>query len=146
MQENFPNLISEWGDGDFKFHFKQKLPNEYVFRDGRKFTSDIPIDTYEGIVVNIESHSYIIDYDRETIFNLYQAALHNEHKKEVITVVFSMVHDEHELISHKINQVDGFTMLIISLKALNQKQTLNNLVNSRQFAFPSLFLLAECLP
>ena len=37
-----------------------------------------------------------------------------------------MVHDKHKIITHKINQNDEFTMIIISLTALNQKQTLNN--------------------
>lgn len=37
-----------------------------------------------------------------------------------------MQEDEHKLITHKINPYDGLTMLIVSLTALNQKQTINN--------------------
>lgn len=111
---------------EFKLHFKEKLNNEHILKDGRKYVSDLPHLTFEDIVINLEFQSYQIDYERETIFNLYQASLHNEHKKYVFTIVFSMKENEHKLIFHKINQYDGFTMLIISLKALNQKQTLNN--------------------
>lgn len=129
--EYYPNDIKAFErvllkSDEFKFHYKQKLANEYILRDGRKFISDIPIETYEGIIINIESQASPINYDTKTRFNLYQAALHKVHQKQVITVVFSTLYDKHELITHKINQYDGFTMLIISLKALNQKQTLNN--------------------
>ena len=111
---------------ELKLHFKQKLNNEFVLNNGKKFVSDLPHMTFEDIVINLEFQSYKINEDRETIFNVYQAELHNEHKKHVITVVFSMGNDEHELITHKINLYDGLTILIISLNALNQKQTLNN--------------------
>ena len=114
---------------EFKLHFKARVANEFILKNGKKFISDISIDTLENIIINLEFQSYLIDYERETIFNMYQAFLHNEHQKQVITIVFSMTHDKHELITHKINQIDGFTMLIISLKALNQKQTLNNILN-----------------
>jgi hypothetical protein len=114
---------------ELKLHFKARVANEFILKNGKKFVSDISIDTLENIIINLEFQSYLIDYERETIFNMYQAFLHNEHPKQVITIVFSMTHDKHELITHKINQIDGFTMLIISLKALNQKQTLNNILN-----------------
>ena len=114
---------------DFKFHFKARIANEFILKNGKKFVADISIDTSENIIINIEFQSYIINYERETIFNMYQAFLHNEHQKHVFTIVFSMTYDKHELLTHKINQIDGFTMLIISLKALNQKQTLNNSLN-----------------
>ena len=114
---------------DFKFHFKARVANEFILKNGKKFVADISIDTSENIIINIEFQSYIINYERETIFNMYQAFLHNEHQKHVFTIVFSMTYDKHELLTHKINQIDGFTMLIISLKALNQKQTLNNSLN-----------------
>ena len=120
------NLEEVLKSGEFKLHFRQKLPNEFISKDGKKMVADIPLETFEDIIVSLEFHSYDIDYERETIFNAYQAELHKEHQKHVITVVFSMKYDEHKLISHKINPYDGFTMLIISLKALNQKQTLNN--------------------
>ena len=114
---------------EFKLHFKARVANEFILKNGKEFLSDISIDTFENIIINLEFQSYLIDYERETIFNMYQAFLHNEHQKQVFTIVFSMTHDKHELITHKINQIDGFTMLIISLKALNQKQTLNNILN-----------------
>lgn len=41
-------------------------------------------------------------------------------------VVFSTVRSKHKLIRHRVGPCEEFTMLIISLKALNQKQTLNN--------------------
>ena len=114
---------------EFRLHFKQKLNNEHILKNGKKYVSDLPHLTFEDIIISLEFQSYKIDYERETIFNIYQAALHNEHKKNVFTIVFSMEEEEHKLIYHKINQYDGFTMLIISLKALNQKQTLNNSFN-----------------
>lgn len=109
----------------FRLHYKERLPNEFILKDGKKFVSDMPFDTVEGAIINFEIQSYPINYNKETIFNMYQSALHNEHQKQVYTVVFSLVHNKHEIIRHKINQFDGFTMLIISLKALNQKQTIN---------------------
>ena len=111
---------------EFKFHFKQKLNNEFILSNGKKFVSDLPHMTFEDIIISLEFQSYKIREDKETVFNVYQAELHNEHKKHVITVVFSMQEDEHKLITHKINPYDGLTMLIVSLTALNQKQTINN--------------------
>ena len=112
--------------GEFKFHFKKKLPNEFISKEGKKFVADMPLETFEDIVISLEFHSYELNYERETIFNAYQAELHKKYQKKVFTIVFSMKHENHDLITHKINPYDGFTMLIISLKALNQKQTLNN--------------------
>ena len=112
--------------GEFKIHFKEKLPNELIMDNGKKFIPDMPTITFEDIVINLEFQSYEVNFGQEAKFNVYQAYLHKEHKKHVITVVFSTVAPKHELITHKINSYDGFTMLIISLKALNQKQSLNN--------------------
>ena len=110
----------------FSFHFKQKLNNEFYSREKNKFISDSPFLTFEKIIIGLEFQSEKIDYKKETIFNIYQAGLHKEHQKCVLTVVFSMVDDEHRLIKHKVGLSDEFTILIISLNALNQKQTLNN--------------------
>ena len=110
----------------FRFHFKQKINNEFYSRDKDKFVSDSPFETFEKIIISLEFQSERMDYERKTIFNMYQAGLHKEHKKRVLTVIFSMVDYEHKLIKHKVGISDEFTMLIISLKALNQKQTLNN--------------------
>lgn len=113
----------------FRFSFKQKLNNEFYSKEKDKFISDSPFETFEKIIIGLEFQSERIDYERETIFNMYQAGLHKEHKKRVLTVVFSMVDDEHKLVKHKVGISDEFTILIISLKALNQKQTLNNSLN-----------------
>lgn len=119
-----PQMILD--SGEFKVHFKEKLPNELILDNGKKFIPDMPTITFEDIVINLEFQSYEVNFEQEAKFNVYQAYLHKVHKKHVITVVFSTVALKHELITHKINSYDGFTMLIISLKALNQKQTLNN--------------------
>ena len=115
----------------FRFNFKQKLNNEFYSKEKDKFISDSPFETFEKIIIGLEFQSEKIDYERETIFNMYQAGLHKEHKKRVLTVVFSMVDDEHKLVKHKVGISDEFTILIISLKALNQKQTLNNSLNKK---------------
>ena len=47
-------------------------------------------------------------------------------KKDVRIVVFSTVNNKHKLLRHRVGPNEEFTMLIVSLKALNQKQTLNN--------------------
>ncbi len=112
--------------GEFKLNFKEKVPNEFISKDGRKIFADVPFEVFEDMIIGLEFHSYDIDYERETIFNTYQAHLHKNHHKHVFTIVFSLKEDSHKIITHKINAYDGFTMLIISLKALNQKQTLNN--------------------
>ncbi len=114
---------------DFRLHFKEKLPNELNLKNGMRFIADVPFDTDEGLILNLEFHSSKIDFEQRSKFNVYQAVLHNVHGKYVFTVVFSMDNDKHEIIHHKINQFDGFTMFIISLKALNKKQTLNNCSN-----------------
>ncbi len=83
----------------------------------------MPALTFEDLIINLEFQSYKINYEQEAKFNVYQAYLHKVHQKHVIKVIFSTVVEMHELITHKINSYDRFTMLIISLKALYQKQS-----------------------
>ena len=124
MIEKHPQEVLK--NEEFKLNFKQKLPNEFNLKNGERYLADMPIETFEDLILNLEFQTYIIDFIKESIFNLYPAVLHKKHKKYVFTVVFSTVHDEHKLIYHRINPCEEFTMLIISLKALNLKQTLNN--------------------
>ena len=122
--ENNPEVILQ--NKEFRLHFKQKLPNEFNLKNGKRIIADMPLDTMENLILNLEFQSSKIKFKQKTKFNLYQAFLHNEHSKYVFTVIFSMDQEKHEIIHHKINLCDEFTMLIISLKALNRKQTLNN--------------------
>ena len=110
----------------FDFHFNQKLNNEFISMNGEKFVADCPFDTVEKLVIGLEFQSYEINYDKEITFNEYQANLHKENKKHVLMVVFSSVHDKHDLIKHKTGMSDELTILIISLTALNKEQTINN--------------------
>lgn len=110
----------------FRFHFKKKVNNEFFTKDGKKLIADSPFYTIEKLIISLEFQSYRISYEKETIFNKYQADLHKEHQQRVFTVVLSNYHYEHHLIRHKIGLIDDFTMLIVSLIALNQKQTLNS--------------------
>ncbi|MDO5843245.1 MAG: hypothetical protein Q4Q24_08265 [Methanobrevibacter ruminantium] len=110
----------------FRFNFKQKLESEFFTKDGKRFIPDCPFDTFEDLVIGLEFQSSRLDYKRKTVFYEYQANLHFKHKKDVRMVVFSTVHTKHKLFRHRVGPCEEFTMLIISLKALNQKQTLNN--------------------
>ena len=111
----------------FRFSFKQKLETEFFTKDGKRFIPDCPFDTFEDLVIGLEFQSSRLDYKRKTVFYEYQANLHFKHKKDVRMVVFSTVHNNHKLFRHRVGPCEEFTMLIISLKALNQKQTLNNI-------------------
>ena len=52
-------------------------------------------EVFEDMIIGLEFHSYDIDYERETIFNTYQAHLHKNHHKHVFTIVFSLKEDSH---------------------------------------------------
>ena len=110
----------------FRFHFKQKLGKEFIRKDGKKFILDCPFDTFEDLIIGLEFQSSRLDYYRKTVFYEYQANLHMNNKKDVRIVVFSTVNNKHKLLRHRVGPNEEFTMLIVSLKALNQKQTLNN--------------------
>jgi hypothetical protein len=74
---------------------------------------------------------HVDDMVSSEAFDAIQTALMNielqvHQEKDVRMVVFSTVHNNHKLFRHRVGPCEEFTMLIISLKALNQKQTLNN--------------------
>ena len=110
----------------FGFNFKRKLETEFFTKEGNKFIPDCPFDTFEDLIIGLEFQSSRLNYKRKTVFYEYQANLHFKHKKDVRMVVFSTVRSKHKLIRHRVGPCEEFTILIISLKALNQKQTLNN--------------------
>jgi len=110
----------------FRFNFKRKLESEFFTKEGKRFIPDCPFDTFEDLIIGLEFQSSRLDYKRKTVFYEYQANLHFKHKKDVRMVVFSTVSNKHKLFRHRVGPCEEFTMLIISLKALNQKQTLNN--------------------
>ena len=148
ITEDFPQLIINWypnafwepfppellnacpyallDSESFRFHYKRKVNNEFFSKNGKKFIADRPFDTFEEIIIGLEFQSSDFDFKKESIFNVYQAGLHNEHQKRVLMVVISTVQDKHELIKHPTGLSDELTILVISLKALNQKQTLNS--------------------
>ena len=95
----------------FRFHFKKKVNNEFFTKDGKKLIADSPFYTIEKLIISLEFQSYRISYEKETIFNKYQADLHKEHQQRVFTVVLSNYHDEHHLIRHKI----GLLMILLCL-------------------------------
>ena len=109
-----------------RFNFKEKLETEFFTKDGKKFIRDCPFDTFEDLIIGLEFQSSRLDYNRKTVFYEYQANLHFKYKKDVRMVVFSTVRNKHSIIKHRVGPNEEFTILIISLKALNQKQTLNN--------------------
>ena len=108
------------------FAYFQIKAFEFFTKDGKRFIPDCPFDTFEDLVIGLEFQSSRLDYKRKTVFYEYQANLHFKHKKDVRMVVFSTVHNKHKLFRHRVGPCEEFTMIIISLKALNQKQTLNN--------------------
>ena len=110
----------------FGFNFKRKLETEFFTKEGNKFIPDCPFDTFEDLIIGLEFQSSRLNYKRKTVFYEYQANLHFKHKKDVRMVVFSTVRNKHSIIRHRVGPNEEFTILIISLKALNQKQTLNN--------------------
>ena len=110
----------------FKLHFKSKLPNEFNLKRGKRFISDMPFDTLENIIIGLEFQSSEIEFKDIRRFNVYQAELWDEYGKYVLIVVFSTIGEKHEFVGDVINIFDGFTMLNISLKALNGEKTLNN--------------------
>ena len=108
------------------FAYFQIKAFEFFTKDGKRFIPDCPFDTFEDLVIGLEFQSSRLGYKRKTVFYEYQANLHFKHKKDVRMVVFSTVHNKHKLFRHRVGPCEEFTMIIISLKALNQKQTLNN--------------------
>lgn len=120
----YPNVLLT--NDFFSFNFKEKLETEFFTNDGKKFIRDCPFVTFEDLIIGLEFQSSRLDYNRKTVFYEYQANLHFKYKKDVRMVVFSTVRNNHSIIRHRVGPNEEFTILIISLKALNQKQTLNN--------------------